>query len=65
MEKNSEELVLTVKPGTKVKIVESKNDSELKGRDLHISVPQALKIAINKAHGKDMNAPISSITMCG
>lgn len=65
MEKNSDELVLTVKPGTKVKVVETKSDAELKGRDIHIAAPQALKIAINRVHNKDMNVPVSSITMCG
>jgi hypothetical protein len=65
MEKNSEELVLTVKPGTKVKVVEAKNDVDLKGRDLHISAPLVLKIAINRVHDKDIHAPISAITMCG
>lgn len=63
--KQTDELVLTVKPGTKVKVVESKEVGDLKDRDISITAPHALKIAVTRVHPKDLNVSHSSITMCG
>jgi hypothetical protein len=63
--KQSEELILTVKPGTKVKVVESKTAKELKDRDISITAPGSLRIAVKRVQAKGMGVSHSSITMCG
>lgn len=63
--KQAEELVLTVKPGTKVKVVEAKGEGELKDRDVNLTAPHALKISVSRVHPRDINVSPSSITMCG
>ena len=63
--KTSEEIVLKVKPGTKVKIVESKKDDpEMKDRDVMVNGPQSMKLSITKASNV-AGAAHSTITMCG
>ncbi|WP_034039835.1 hypothetical protein [Wocania ichthyoenteri] len=65
MSNNKEELVVKVKPGTKVRIVESVKDEDLKQRDFHVTVPQSLKISVSRVQGKGFEGSPSTITMCG
>lgn len=63
MKSNQEELLVRVKPGTRVRVVESTED--LKDRDFHLTVPQSLKIAVSRVRGKEFEGSPSTITMCG
>ncbi len=63
--KQNDELILTVKPGTKVKVVESKTSKDLKDRDISITAPHSLRIAVKRVQSKGANVSHSSITMCG
>ena len=66
MENNENELVVKVRPGTKVRVVEgAPNDEDLKTRDLHIVAPQDLKISVKRLQGADFKGSPSTITMCG
>jgi len=63
---NDQELVLKVKSGTKVRVVEAAaNDEDLMTRDLHISAPQHLKISVKRVQEGNFKGSPSTITMCG
>lgn len=60
------ELVVKVKPGTKVRVVEATSDDEgLGDRDLQVVIPEKLKISVSRFHGNDFKGSPSTITMCG
>ena len=58
------ELIINVKPGTKVRVVEtSARDSD---RDLEVSIPAELKVAVKRVPNDGKIAHLAStITMCG
>lgn len=63
---DEKELIVKVKPGTKVRVVEAtENDEDLKTRDLHVVAHQALKISVKRLQSKDFKGSPSTITMCG
>ena len=63
MDNNKNEVIVKVKAGTKARIVET-NEKDLGSRDVHIDVPQNLKISVNRAQ-KEFNGSVSTMTMCG
>jgi hypothetical protein len=63
---DEKELVVKVKPGTKVRVIEATDsDPDLKSRDLHVVAHQALRISVKRLQGKDFKGSPSTITMCG
>jgi hypothetical protein len=60
------ELIVKVKPGTKVRVVEAAaNDADLETRDLHLVADQGLRISVKRLQAKDFKGSPSTITMCG
>jgi len=58
------ELVITVKPGTKVRVVESQ--PQVGERDVTMSIPAELKVAVKRVQGDAaLDHLASTITMCG
>ncbi|MDB5142920.1 MAG: hypothetical protein JWQ66_1633 [Mucilaginibacter sp.] len=56
------ELIVKVRKGAKVKIVE---DDNMGDRDIKLNLPKTLKIEVNRMEADKLGNSASKITMCG
>ncbi len=62
---NENELVVHVRKGVNVRVVEVDDSNDLEGRDIKVQADNNLKIEVNRIDAKDLGSVASKVALCG